>query len=135
MRGIRLRRWVVLAAAAALAASGVGLRPFPLRAQDPAPPPADPKKPAPPPLDADLDPERDILREAKSDPRNLKPDAIPPIKNPVYVEALAAQRMDPEEWVIGAVIGKTTLAFPVNVLNQHEILLDTVDQVPFMVCW
>jgi hypothetical protein len=117
------RRVAVLAALApALAAAS------PLPAGDP--PPAKPV-----PLDADLDPEREILREARSDPRNLKPDAFPVIRMPAYSPASEARRMDPEEWVIGVVIGGTALAFPVNVLNQHEILEDEAGGVPFLVCW
>lgn len=87
------------------------------------------------PLDADLPPEREIQREARSDPRNLKPDAFPAIRKPVYTTASSARKMDPGEWVIGVVLGKTALAFPVNVLNHHEILMDDVDGVAFMVCW
>ncbi|NUN52964.1 MAG: DUF3179 domain-containing protein, partial [Planctomycetaceae bacterium] len=89
----------------------------------------------PPPLDADLPPEREILKEARSDPRNLKPDAFPVIRKPVYLPAAEARKMDPVEWVIGTVIGDTPLAYPVNVLNRHEILLDDRDGIAFMVCW
>jgi hypothetical protein len=109
----------------------------PARAQDPAPKP-DPKpapKEEPPPLDADLPPEREILREAASDPRNQKPDSFPVFRNPVYVGALEVRGMDPQEWVVGTVVGKTALAFPVNVLNHHEILVDAADGVPFLVTW
>jgi hypothetical protein len=43
--------------------------------------------------------------------------------------------MDSGEWVIGAVVGKTPLAFPVNVMNRHEILVGESDGVPYLVCW
>jgi hypothetical protein len=112
----------VLLAALLLAA------PLPALGQDPAP-----KKEAP--LDADLEPEREILREARSDPRNLKADAIPPLRSPAYTGVLDAKRMDPEEWVIGVMIGKTPVAFPVNILNHHEIVIDALDGVSFLVCW
>jgi len=97
-------------------------------AQDPAPKKEDP-------VDAGLYPERDILKEARSDPRNLKADAIPLLRGPGYTGALDAKRMDPTEWVIGTVIGKKPMAFPVNVLNQHEIVLDTAEGIPFLVCF
>jgi hypothetical protein len=129
----RLRRLAVPALLLAAAAAGV---PSHARAQDPVPKP-EPKPAAKeaPPLDADLPPEAEIRKEASSDPRNMKPDAFPVIRNPVYGGALEVKGMDPEEWVIGTVVGKTALAFPVNVLNHHEILVDTVEGVPFLVTW
>ena len=93
------------------------------------------KAPKPAPSDADLEPEREILREARSDTRNLKPDQLPPIKNPVYLGGVEAPGMDNGEWVIGVVIGGKPLAFPVNLLNYHEIVIDTAEGVPFLVCW
>jgi len=123
-----LPRTAWVAALLLLAAAPAG------RAQDPKPPAkAEPKKEAP--LDADLDPEREIQKEARSDPRNLKPDQIPLLRNPPTTGVLDAKRMDPQEWVIGVVLGKTALAFPVNVLNQHEIVLDTAEGIPYLVCW
>jgi len=104
--------------------------------EPPAPPAAPPKPPEKPaPLDADLPPEREILREAKGDPRNLKPDSFPVLRGPAYTGVLDAKRMDPGEWVIGVVVGKTALAFPINVLNAHEIVVDEVEGVPILVCW
>lgn len=94
---------------------------------------APPAKPAP--LDADLEPEREILREARSDKRNLKPDELPPIKAPVYLGALEAPGMDNGEWIIGVVVGGKPLAFPINVLNFHEIVVGESEGVPFLVCW
>ncbi len=127
------RRWRLLLLAAALACTETGGSPPALRAQDGNPAPEDPKKEAP--QDADLDPEREILREAKADPRTQKPDAFPVLRNPVYAGALEAPNMDPVEWVLGVAVGKTVLAFPVNILNQHEILVDTVEGAPLLVCW
>ena len=103
-----------------------------------APVPAEEGEPPPakaPPLDADLPPEREILKEARSDPRNLKPDAFPVIRKPVYLPAAEARKMDPGEWVIGVVIGETPLAYPVNILNRHEIVVDDRDGIAFLVCW
>ncbi len=99
----------------------------------------DPEKPPPAekplPLDADLPPEAEIQREARSDTRNLKPDAFPVLRKPVYLGALEAPKMDPGEWVIGVVVGKTALAYPINVLNFHEIVADEAEGIPFLVCW
>jgi hypothetical protein len=106
------------------------LAPSPAAAQD-----QDKEPPKPPPADADLDPEREILREARSDSRNLKPDALLPIRSPSYLGGLEAPRMDPEEWVVGVVLKGKAYAYPVNVLNYHEIVLDTVEETPIMVCW
>jgi hypothetical protein len=91
--------------------------------QDPAPPAPKPAaKPAP--VDEGLPPEAQIRREAASDPRNRKRDAFPVIRKPTYLPALQAPRMDGAEWVIGTVVGKQPLAFPVTVLNAHEIVVD-----------
>jgi hypothetical protein len=87
------------------------------------------------PIDAGLEDEATIIRKAKSDPRNLRADAFPVIREPQYSSAVEAKDMDPEEWVIGVVLEGVPLAFPTNVLNQHEILIDTFSEIPFMVCW
>ncbi|MHC4820220.1 MAG: DUF3179 domain-containing (seleno)protein, partial [Planctomycetota bacterium] len=75
-------------------------------------------------IDADLPKERLILKEASSDPRNMKPDAFPVIRKPQYVENLKARSMNPGEWVIGLVLGDKKYAYPINILNHHEILVD-----------
>jgi hypothetical protein len=82
-----------------------------------------------------LDDEATILEEAESDPRNFHRDAFPVVRSPRYVEGATAEGMDPEEWVIGVEIGGRALAYPINVLNQHEIVIDSTGDVPFMVCW
>jgi hypothetical protein len=87
------------------------------------------------PLDAGLEDEATILREAESDPRNFHRDAFPVVRSPRYVGGADAEGMDPGEWVIGVEIEGRALAFPINVLNQHEIVVDATGDVPFMVCW
>lgn len=117
--------------------AGAGF-PVAARAQDPGARPGgkpDPGAKAAPSADADLPPERDILREAHSDPRNWKPDTLAALRSPAYAGVLEAQRMDPDEWVVGTVIGKTALAFPINVLNHHEMVIDSVEDTPFLVSW
>jgi hypothetical protein len=106
----------------------------------PAPGPAAPGKapappPKPPPVDEGLPPEAQIRREIGAEPRNRKRDAFPVIRDPRYLRALEAPRMDPAEWVIGTVVGTTPLAYPVNLLNHHEIVVDQRDGVPFVVAW
>ena len=133
MRFVRPPRPLAAIAAALLAlAALLPSPPAPAQEAEPEKPPA----PAPPAKeDADLPPAAEILKEARSDPRNLKPDAFSVIRSPAYTGVLDAKRMDPDEWVVGVVIGKTALAFPVNVLNAHEILVDEAEGVPFLVCW
>jgi len=114
--------------ATVLLGSSIGDTAPPARAED-----GDPKKPVA--IDADLDSERTIVREARSDPRNLKPDAFPVVRKPVYAGALEARNMDGEEWVIGVVVGKTALSYPVLILNHHEIVVDAAEGIPFLVCW
>ena len=87
------------------------------------------------PIASALDDEAAIIKEAESDPRNFSPDSFPVIRSPRYVTAGAAADLKPGEWVIGVVIAGQPLAYPVSVLNQHEIVIDTSGGVPFMVCW
>jgi len=65
----------------------------------------------------------------------MRRDAFPVIRDPEYTPAIAAPRMDPDEWVIGAVIEGTPVAWPINILNQHEIVLTTIGKTPTLVCW
>jgi hypothetical protein len=103
-------------------------------AKAPVPAPAKPpSKPAP--VDEGLPPEAQIRREAAADPRNRKRDAFPVIRKPSYLPALSAPRMDGAEWVLGTVVGKQALAFPIAILNAHEIVVDEREGTPFLVNW
>ena len=57
-------------------------------------------------------------------PAILKPQFIPPVK------ATYLQQSDP---VIGVRIGDQARAYPINILNWHEVINDTVNGVPIAV--
>jgi hypothetical protein len=62
-------------------------------------------------------------------------DAIPAIENPELIPASQAEDVDPEERIIGVVIGEEARAHPIRILNSHEIVNDTVQDQPIAVTW
>lgn len=59
---------------------------------------------------------------------------IPAIDNPQYVIADKA-RIDDDSFVLGVVIEGTPMAFSLNLLNQHEIVNDTIGKTNFAAVW
>jgi hypothetical protein len=63
-------------------------------------------------------------------------DAIRPIYDPVYGPASAGDWLDDGFVVLGYISEQgTPYAYPVNILNLHEIVNDTVDGVPVLVSY
>jgi len=60
-------------------------------------------------------------------------DGIPAILNPHMIAAGEASFMDPEDQVIGVVINGQARAYPIKILNWHEVVNDTVDGAPIAV--
>lgn len=54
-------------------------------------------------------------------------DGIPAILNPHIIAAEEASFMDPDDEVIGVVINGQARAYPINILNWHEVVNDTVN--------
>lgn len=62
-------------------------------------------------------------------------DTIPPIHNPKYVSALEVSDMGPLEPVISVTIGGDARAYPLSILLWHEIVNDTVGEMPILVSY
>lgn len=54
-------------------------------------------------------------------------DGIPAIMNPKFVSARHASFLGPEDRVLGIFWGKEAKAYPILILNWHEIVNDTID--------
>lgn len=65
----------------------------------------------------------------------LPKDAIPAIENPELIPASQAEDIAPDEQIIGVVIGEEARAYPIRILNSHEIVNDTVHDNPIAVTW
>ena len=61
-------------------------------------------------------------------------DGIPAIDNPKFVSVAEANAwLKPEEPVIAVVVGETAKAYPLQILTWHEIVNDTVDDLPLTI--
>ena len=66
----------------------------------------------------------------------LPVDAIPAIDNPRYVSVGEADRfMRPDEPVLGITDGKVAKAYSTWQLNHHEIVNDSLGDLPLAVTW
>lgn len=57
------------------------------------------------------------------------------LREPEFVPAAAAPRMDPEELVLGLDLGEVEVAYPVNYLNFHEIVEHELAGLHLLACW
>ena len=62
-------------------------------------------------------------------------DAIVPIYEPVYGQAEEGNWLPDRELVIGYVGNKQAYAYPVRMLNFHELVADTIDGIPLLVTY
>ena len=60
-------------------------------------------------------------------------DGIPAILDPKFVPPGEADFLDASDDVIGIRIGDETRAYPIKILNWHEVVNDTIDDVPIVV--
>jgi hypothetical protein len=60
-------------------------------------------------------------------------DGIPAILKPKIIEPGQAAYLEDSDAVIGVKIGNESRAYPVKVLNWHEVVNDTIDGVPVAV--
>ena len=60
-------------------------------------------------------------------------DGIPSILKPEFIQAAEADFLDPEDPVIGAVLERQAKAYPVRILNWHEVVNDTLGGTPIVV--
>lgn len=107
----------------------------------PTPPPANPTAPAS--LSADLpagagqfrtDFSRHSVSFAEIRSGGPPKDGIPAIDNPRFVSVTAANEwLRPREPVIALVLGNDARAYPIQILMWHEIVNDTVNEIPVTV--
>ena len=62
-------------------------------------------------------------------------DAIPPIHNPVYETADQAEWLGEDDIVLGYTAGGQAWAYPVKILNFHEIVNDVIDGEPVLISY
>jgi len=60
-------------------------------------------------------------------------DGIPAIVSPKFIEADAADFLMPDEQVIGIDVRGEAKAYPIKILNWHEVVNDTIGQLPIVV--
>lgn len=78
-------------------------------------------------LDNAIVPEADIL--SGGPPK----DGIPALLEPTFVDAADADFMNHQDTVIGVVISGQPKAYPIKILNWHEVVNDTVGDAPIVV--
>ena len=61
-------------------------------------------------------------------------DAIPALVDPPRIPA-DESRWDPEQWVVGVAIGTEAAAYPLSILEWHELVNDTLGGEPILVSW
>ena len=60
-------------------------------------------------------------------------DGIPAIVEPRFIPADKAGYLNPDDQVIGVVVGNQARAYPIKILNWHEAVNDTVNNRPLVV--
>jgi len=60
-------------------------------------------------------------------------DGIPAILKPNFVKSGQADYLDSSDHVIGVRIGREARAYPIKILNWHEVVNDTLNGVPIVI--
>ena len=60
-------------------------------------------------------------------------DGIPAILNPKFILPSEADFIGPNDKVIGVELGAEAKAYPIKILNWHEVVNDTINGVPIAV--
>ncbi len=60
-------------------------------------------------------------------------DGIPAILHPKFVTSSMADFLKPDDQVIALKLGEETKAYPIKILNHHEVVNDTLGGVPIAV--
>ncbi|MBW3597278.1 MAG: DUF3179 domain-containing protein [Planctomycetes bacterium] len=80
-------------------------------------------------LDAAVIPTEQIL------PGGPPKDGIPALTDPIMIDAAAAEHLRPDDRVIGYVEGDAARAYPLKILNYHEIVNDRVGDRPVAITY
>lgn len=62
-------------------------------------------------------------------------DGIPALTRPAFITAEQADYLQSEDRVIGVKLGEVTRAYPLAILNYHEIVNDRLGETPFAVTY
>lgn len=62
-------------------------------------------------------------------------DGIPALMNPQFLPADKAEFLSPHDRVLGIQEGHKTKAYPIAILNWHEIVNDTLDGIPVVITY
>ncbi len=62
-------------------------------------------------------------------------DGIPALTNPQFLKAAEVDYLRPDDRVIGATLHNESRAYPLAILNYHEIVNDTIGQTPIAVTY
>ena len=62
-------------------------------------------------------------------------DGIPSIDKPLFVNASKADFMQPKDRIIGITVNGESRAYPINILNWHEIVNDNIKGTPLSVTY
>lgn len=60
-------------------------------------------------------------------------DGIPAIDNPIFIDAAAADFLADDDWVLGITVGGIARAYPIKILNWHEVVNDRLQGKPLAV--
>jgi hypothetical protein len=78
-------------------------------------------------LDNALVPKEEILSGG------VPKDGIPAILEPKFIQAQNANFLKPDDKVIGVHLGGQAKAYPIRILNWHEVVNDAINGVPIVV--
>ena len=65
----------------------------------------------------------------------VRPDGIPDLRSPPFLEPADAEFMLPDDRVFGLEINGETKAYPLRIVNAHEMVNDTVGGEPISLMW
>jgi hypothetical protein len=65
----------------------------------------------------------------------VRKDGIPDLTNPPVVPAARATYLEPSDRVFGVSINGAHRAYPLRILNRHEMANDVVGGVPFALAY
>ncbi len=55
-------------------------------------------------------------------------DGIPALTHPTFIESAAASYLNPTDRVIGITLGEEARAYPIRIMNYHEVVNDTINE-------
>ncbi len=86
-----------------------------------------------PPQPGDLPDETEFL--AQVDRSRGTRDCFAVIRDPVFVRATGRHGIADDEIVMGVDLGTTQVAYPIQLLNFHEIVEHTTQGLDLLACW